>query len=170
MADAARPTPGAHARTALSQATTRGSQQRPFRRWSKLASQGSFRAPELVSSSDAQPRAPSTRVHDAVLWLAGCLVAWVRAWDALIATSRVCTGLLGCIEMVLITTVAAMRSKLGRGQWMPHASGAPAALLLRAAPFSKHVCTRESAARSHRSDRAAIFRADSLATRVVEGA
>ena len=107
MADAARPTPRAHARTPLSPGATHNLQRGQFHRWPNMPP-SCFS--ELLHSyhrpCDKFSRPPS-RVDGAVLWLGGGLLAWVRQWERSLATTRACSSLLGWTDMVGIATVSA---------------------------------------------------------------
>ena len=106
MADAARPTPRAHARTPLSPGATHNLQRGQFHRWPNMPP-SCFS--ELLHSyhrpCDKFSRPPS-RVDGAVLWLGGGLLAWVRQWERSLATTRACSSLLGWTDMVVIATKA----------------------------------------------------------------
>ena len=54
-------------------------------------------------------------MHGAVLWLAGCLAAWLRAWDASVALFDALCSLVGCMDMVLIAIVTAVHCMAGCG-------------------------------------------------------
>ena len=100
-------------------------------------------SPLIVSSASEPRRCSTTSDHGAVLGPAGCLVAWVKPWDAPVAPSRACSSLLGCKVMILEATVYAIKSKVDAGCWMPQAKGAAAMLLVRAALRSSHFGTSD---------------------------
>ena len=67
---------------------------------------------ELPSSTQRHRRESTTRFYGAVLWLAGCLVTWVRPWDAPFARFRACSSMLGCRDTMVITIADALQSKM----------------------------------------------------------
>ena len=69
-------------------------------------------SPELPSSTQRHHRVSTTRFHGAVLWPAGCLVTWVRPWDAPVARLRASSSMLGCTDTMVITIADALQSKM----------------------------------------------------------
>ena len=70
---------------------------------------------ELPSSKRGSHGASTPAVHGAVLGLAGRLLAWMRPWDAPIASRSAHTGLLGCTDTMVITIVKTMQYGAGNG-------------------------------------------------------
>ena len=101
-------------------------------------------SPELPSSTQRHHRVSTTRFHGAVLWPAGCLVTWVRPWDARVARCRTCSSMLGCTDTMVITIADRAAEQDGRGQWMPQARGAAAMLLKRVATFTNVIRSSDS--------------------------
>ena len=103
MADAARPTPRAHARTPLSPGATHNLQRGQFHRGPNMPpSCFSELLHSYLPSSPRQFSRPPSRVDGAFLYLAGEPLAWVRPWERSLATTRTCSSLLGWMHMVLI--------------------------------------------------------------------
>jgi len=94
----------------------------------------------LVSSARHDHPRPTYRLHGTVLWLAGSLLAWVRTWDASAAAHRARSSLVGCKDMVLITTAVRWQYGTWRGKLVLQAWGAAPSPPLGAVSFNGHWC------------------------------
>ena len=113
MADAARPTPRAHARTPLSPSSAHNSQWLQVGSMSNMPPRGFFELLNYHRPPRRDHRASPTSFHGAVLWLAGCLVTWSRPWDALVALYDALYTLVGCTETMVIAVAAAVLCMAG---------------------------------------------------------
>ena len=121
MAAVARPTHRAHARTPLTHVRTHNSQWPAFESWVKVADPAPSASLALVSSARRDRPRPTYRLHGAVLWLAGSLLAWMRTWDASAAAYSARSSLVGCMDMILIGIAA--RLQYGARRYRRYTSG-----------------------------------------------
>ena len=79
---------------------------------------------ELLNYDRPPPRerrASPSAFNGGILWLAGRPVAWVRPCNAWTASCRAHNIMVGCTEVELIATAAALLKQCWRPKWMPQA-------------------------------------------------
>ena len=121
MADAARPTPRAHARTPLSPGWSRNSQRRAVTSFSNMPPKSFSELLNYDRPPRRERRATRSAFDGGILWLAGRPVAWVRPWHAWTASCRAHSIMVGCTEVVVIAFAAAVLKQCWRPKWKPPA-------------------------------------------------